>query len=99
GFPVHVADVERSVGAVREIDGAEPIVRRGEKFIRRVSATGGESDAIRFEHVAVHEVAGRFAGEGVATIFFGQSIAVIDRYAASRSEEARVKRSGRDVRA
>ncbi len=69
GFAIHVADVERAIGAVGEVDGAAPIVGRGEEFQIVVSAFRGEGDVGFNEDVVMDEVAGRFAGEGIAAIF------------------------------
>ena len=63
GFAIHVADVERAVGTVGEIDGAEPVVGRGEKFVGWIRAFRDKVDAVRRQHVVMDEVAGRFAGE------------------------------------
>ena len=60
----HVADVERAVGAHGGVDGAEPLVRCGEKIATGRGVCGGEGGAGVGEHLALHEVLCGFANEG-----------------------------------
>lgn len=78
GFAIHIEDVERSIGGMDEIDGAEPVVGGGEKFLAFVDAMRGEGDACGVHGFTVDEVAGDFADEELTAIGIGIGVAPVD---------------------
>ena len=63
----HVANVQRTIGADGGVDGAEPLVGRGEEILAGRGMRGGEGGAGGCEHLALHEILRGLANEGVAS--------------------------------
>ena len=83
---VHVDDVERSVGRVHEIDGAEPVVGRGDELGVLVGAPRGHEHAVTRERLAVHQVAADVADERVPPECRRIGVSPIDRDAGRGGE-------------
>ena len=83
---VHVDDIQGTIGAVGEIDGAKPFIAGCQKLNFLTARSRREGCAIGLQHIAVYHIAGRFAGETIAAKLLGQQIAAINRHAAGGGE-------------
>ena len=92
---IHVQDQERPVGGVGEVDGPEPVVRRGQEFDLLIGPRREELRAVLREGLAMDEVAPHVADEGVAAVLGGVGGPPIDRHAGGGGEEAGGDQLGR----
>jgi hypothetical protein len=79
---IHVDDVERAVGCVRQIHGPKALVGRGEELGVLVRFPGDELGAVVVDEDPADEVGGRIDDEDVAAELRGEVVAAVDRWRA-----------------
>src|SRR5207245_3638554 len=88
-FAIHVHHVQRAVGRVDEVHGAEPVVGRGDHLGLAVHARSREGRAVGRDLQAVEQVACALTDEEVAAIVLRVGRAAVTRDAARRSDADR----------
>src|SRR5688572_26398289 len=83
---IHVANVERAVGAGGEVHGPKALVGRSDELAALVSLARAERAALRGDDVALDEITCRLADKRVAIKRGGEKIAAIDPRRARRGE-------------
>src|SRR5437764_466778 len=87
---IEIDNVKRSVRAGGEVHWMKPWICRGQKLFSFLITPCDERHTVRREDPSVHQIAERCADECVATIFFPERIAPINRQTSQR-----IKMTGR----
>ena len=82
--PIEIDDIERSVGTVEQIHGAETLVRRGEKLRGFVGVGSGDFTVLLGKFDALDEITRRLRNKGVAAKLRGKQPATINHRATGR---------------
>src|SRR5262249_28534906 len=91
GLAVHVADIEGAVRTCLEKHGPKPIIATAQDLGCSGAAPRREGSPDGYQLVAVHEVAGRIAGERIPSETFPEGISPVNVNATSGAERSRVR--------
>ena len=83
---IHVGDVHRSVGRIRDEDWTEAFVGGGQELAAGIRFARGHAPAVVFDDQARHQVGGGLGDEHVSVDVRRQTIAAIDERPADRGE-------------
>src|SRR5262245_26987207 len=88
-LPIHVDDIEISVGCVGELNGPEPDIARGHEFGLLIDSMSREVDAILIETFSMHQVSANIANDGPTRELRWPGVAQIDGDTRSAREVSR----------